>query len=108
MADLNPSYLKFPVGEQVELTVDKVEKVKDDRFHLSNSNDEDGDPYKIEIKGEDGNLLSITAWLLWGKIKQAFRQAGKLKGVKLLLEHPKPRTYTVAYEKESGEVKEIQ
>jgi len=109
------NYIDMSQGQSAILTIHKVNKVKsDEQYALSNSEDEDGDPYKIEIVDTDGDVLSVNVWQLWGKIKQAYREAvennllNSPKGLELKISHPDRGKYEVQWKAGDSNWRKIQ
>lgn len=108
------NYIDMSQGKQAILTINKVNQVKSSKkYGLSSSEDDDGDPYKIEIVDTDGDVLSVNVWKLWGKIKQSYREAlnqGLLnspEGLTLKIGHPDRGEYEVAWSVDGSNWKEI-
>lgn len=108
------NYLNISQGKEVVMTVEKVRKVKENKkYALSNSSDEEGDPYKIEVVDPDGDVLSVNVWQLWGKIKQAYREAkenqllNSPEGLNLKISHPGRGKYEVYWSVGNSNWKEI-
>ena len=102
MNDLDDAsrYLDLAMGTTVELITKKVEHVPDEKYCLSNSRDSDGLSYKIEITDQDGQVLSVTSWALWNKIRAAFKAIGEMVPVQLKIKHEGHGTYEVSYYKD--------
>lgn len=100
-------YIEFKMKSVVEMITAKIEKVEDDKYCLSNSKNADGKSYKIEITDQDGQILSVTAWDLWNKLKIAFKDLNALAPVTLKLSHTGHSTYEVEYMKEGKMVKVV-
>lgn len=62
-------YFDLEKGDTLGLEVAEIRKNKDVKYTLSNED------YCIEVLDEDGKILSVTAWGLWGQIRQAYREA---------------------------------
>ena len=101
------TYIDFKVGQTVELITKKLEKVEDDKYCLSNSQNADGKAYKVEITDQDDQILSITAWDLWNKIRFAFKDLNALAPVTLKLMHPAHSSYEVDYLKDGKYVRVV-
>ena len=100
-------YIDFKIGQTVEMVTKKLEKVEDDKYCLSNSQNADGKSYKIEITDQDDQILSITAWDLWNKIRFAFKDLNALAPVTLRLIHQSHSAYEVDYMKDGKWVRVI-
>jgi len=105
MDDLEGKFLDLKIGTTVELVTQKLEKVEDDKYHLSNSQNADGKPYKVEVTDQDGQVLSVTAWDLWNKMRVAFKDLNALAPVTLRIKHPAHSAYEVEYLKKGKWVK---
>ena len=100
-------YIDFKIGQTVEMVTKKLEKVEDDKYCLTNSQNADGKPYKIEITDQDDQILSVTAWDLWNKIRVAFKDLNTLTPVTLRLIHQAHSSYEVDYMKEGKWVRVV-
>ena len=102
MDDLDGSnkYIDLKMGTTVEMMTQRIEKVQDDKYCLSNSQNADGKTYKIEITDVDGQILSVTTWKLWNMIRVAFKDLNVLAPVQLRIKHPGHGQYGVEYLKE--------
>ena len=91
MNDLkNREYISLKIGETAEIVISKMEKVEVDKdFSLS------GETFRYEITTDDNKILSISAWKLWGALREAFNKAGKIDGLKLRVSHPGREDYRV-------------
>ena len=103
----NNRYLDLKIGTTIELITAKIEKVQDDKYCLSNSQNADGKAYKVEITDLDGQILSVTAWDLWNKIRFAFKDLNILTPVTLKVMHPAHSAYEVEYMKDGNWVKVV-
>jgi len=103
--DGSNKYLDLKIGTTIELVRAKIEKVQDDNYCLSNSQNADGKAYKIEITDQDGQILSVTSWKLWNLMRVAFKDLNSLAPVQLRVKHPAHGEYEVEYIKESKWVK---
>jgi len=61
--------IQIDPGEEAQFVVKEVRKNHNPRFELSDVD------YCIEIVDADGEIFPISAWVLWGQIKAAFREA---------------------------------
>ena len=91
LMDLETSYLSLAIGEFQELTIAKIEKIagSDPKFNLH------GVDYKYEITTTDGKLLSINAWSLWNALRSVLREAKKIEGIEVKIEHSGEGEYSV-------------
>lgn len=91
LQDLETSYLSLSIGEFQELTIAKIEKIVGgpDEFNLS------GTDYKYEIISTEGKILSINAWSLWNSLRSALREAKRIEGIKVKVEHTGKGQYSV-------------
>lgn len=96
LADIaKKKYISIKKEETCEFTVEKLEKVKvSDDFSLSMGKGKYAG-YRYEITTENGEVLGISAWKLFGAIKTAFNSVEKIKGVKLKISHPETGKYVV-------------
>lgn len=89
--DLTTQYHNLRVGEVVELTVKTFQKVDNvgEKFALS------GETFRYEIRDIDNKVLSVNSWKLFGELRTAFKNAGKIAGTKLKIQHTGTGTYVV-------------
>ena len=89
--DLTTSYHSLKVGETVDLTVKTFQKVDGvgEKFALS------GETFRYEIRDTNNKVLSISSWKLFGEQRTAFKNAGKIEGVKLKITHSGTGQYAV-------------
>lgn len=85
----NSKYIKLEKGVPIELTVEKMEKIQDPKFALSNVD------YKIRITTQDEKLFDITAWSLFKEVKSALKEAQGISGVKIRIERKDTGKYKV-------------
>ena len=91
LEDLTTQYHNLRVGEVVELTVKTFQKVDNvgEKFALS------GETFRYEIRDIDNKVLSVNSWKLFGELRTAFKNAGKIAGTKLKIQHIGTGTYVV-------------
>lgn len=66
---LGNDYFDLGKGDTIGVDVEEIRRNHDVKYSLS---DQD---YAIEVVDTDGKILSVTAWKLWGLIRQAYREA---------------------------------
>lgn len=89
--DLTQQYHSLKIGETVELTVNKLEKVDNvgEKFSLA------GETFRYEIRDINNKTLSISSWKLFGALRKTFKETGKIEGVKLKIAHIGTGQYAV-------------
>ena len=95
-------FLTLDLDKEVILITDKVEFVEDTEFCLTNSQNSNGNSYKVEIIDHAGKILSVTAWGLWNQLKVGYKTMGKFKNTTFKIKKVDRGVYQVEYKK--GEI----
>lgn len=89
--DLQTEFLSLRIGEMIpKLQIKRIRKV----INSSKQDNLSGVDFKYIIETKDSKVLMVNTWILWKKIAEALRQAGKVE-VDLELSHPGQEEYIV-------------
>lgn len=89
--DLQTEFLSLRIGETIpRLQIKRIRKV----INSSKQDNFSGVDFKYIIETKDNKVLKVNTWILWKKIAEALRQAGKIE-VDLELSHPGQEEYIV-------------